>query len=135
MERCIKLFENKKVRTHLDIEKEKQYFAIIDIIEILTETKRPRTYWSDLKSKLKKKGNQMSELIGQLKLESSDWKKYLTDIADTEQVRLIQFIPSYRQRQNFINFQLAASEYSNNKLLKFIFLLLFDKFKISIPII
>lgn len=89
----IKIFEEQKVRTAWDAEQEKWYFSIIDVIEILTGTDRPRKYWSDLKTKLKKEGSQLSENIGQLKLLSSDGKSYKTDVADTEQLfRLIQFI-------------------------------------------
>jgi len=91
----IKVFEEQKVRTAWDAEQEKWYFSIIDVIEILTGTDRPRKYWSDLKAKLKKEGSQLSEKIGQLKLLSSDGKFYKTDVADTEQLfRLIQSIPS-----------------------------------------
>jgi hypothetical protein len=91
----IKLFEEKQVRTLWNEENEKWYFSIIDVIEILTGTERPRKYWSDLKTKLKKEGSQLSEKIGQLKLLSSDGKSYKTDVADTEQLfRLIQSIPS-----------------------------------------
>jgi hypothetical protein len=91
----IKLFEAKKVRTHWDEEKELWYFSIIDVIEALTGTDRPRKYWNDLKTKLKKEGSQLSENIGQLKMMSSDGKFYQTDVADTAQIlRLIQSIPS-----------------------------------------
>lgn len=91
----IKIFEDKKVRTIWDAEQEKWYLSIVDVIEILTGTDRPRKYWSDLKTKLKKEGSQLSEKIGQLKMEASDGKKYITDVADTEQLfRLIQSIPS-----------------------------------------
>lgn len=91
----IKIFEDKKVRTLWDEEKEKWYLSIIDVIEILTGTDRPRKYWSDLKRKLKKEGSELSEKIGQLKMQSSDGKFYNTDVADTEQLfRLIQSIPS-----------------------------------------
>ena len=91
----VKLFESKKVRTHWDEEKELWYFSIIDVIEALTATDRPRKYWNDLKTKLKKEGSELFENIGQLKMMSSDGKFYLTDIADTAQVlRLIQSIPS-----------------------------------------
>ena len=91
----IKIFEEQKVRTAWDTEQEKWYFSIIDVIEILTGTERPRKYWSDLKAKLKKEGSQLSAKIGQLKLLSSDGKSYKTDVADTEQLfRLIQSIPS-----------------------------------------
>ncbi|MBN8567858.1 MAG: hypothetical protein J0M25_14135 [Flavobacteriales bacterium] len=89
-ENAIQLFENKKVRTLWDVENEKWFFSIIDVIEVLTESDRPRKYWSDLKAKLKKEGSQLSENIGQLKMQSSDDKFYKTDVADTEQLfRLI----------------------------------------------
>lgn len=91
----IKLFEEKKVRTLWDEEQEKWFISVIDVIEALTGTDRPRKYWSDLKAKLKKEGSQLSEKIGQLKMQSSDGKFYKTDVADTEQIfRLIQSIPS-----------------------------------------
>lgn len=91
----IKIFEEKKVRTHWDENEEKWYISIIDVIEILTESDRPRKYWSDLKSKLKKEGSEVSEKIGQLKMKASDGKMRLTDVADTQQLfRLIQSIPS-----------------------------------------
>ncbi len=94
-ENAIQLFENKKVRTIWDSEQEKWFLSIIDVIEVLTGTDRSRKYWSDLKSKLKKEGSQLSENIGQLKMQSSDGKFYKTDVADTEQLfRLIQSIPS-----------------------------------------
>jgi hypothetical protein len=94
-ESAIQLFEQKQVRSLWDSEQEKWYFSIIDVIEVLTETDRPRKYWSDLKSKLKSEGSELSEKIGQLKMEAGDGKKRLTDVADTEQLfRLIQSIPS-----------------------------------------
>ena len=94
-ETAIKLFEEKQVRTVWDAEKEKWYISIVDVIEILTGTDRPRKYWSDLKAKLKKEGSELSEKIGQLKMQSSDGKFYQTDVADTEELfRLIQSIPS-----------------------------------------
>jgi hypothetical protein len=92
---AIKLFEEKKVRTIWDDEQEKWFVSIIDVIEILTESDRPRKYWSDLKNKLAKEGSQLSEKIGQLKMQAPDGKMRLTDAADTEQLfRLIQSIPS-----------------------------------------
>ncbi|MDQ6609944.1 MAG: Bro-N domain-containing protein [Bacteroidota bacterium] len=91
----IKLFESKQIRSVWDEQEQKWYFSIIDVIEILTGTDRGRKYWSDLKSKLKKEGSELSEKIGQLKMEAEDGKLRLTDIADTEQLlRLIQSIPS-----------------------------------------
>ena len=92
---AIKLFEEKQVRTQWDAELEKWYISIIDVVEILTDTDRPRKYWSDLKAKLKKEGSELSEKIGQLKMIAEDGKMRITDVADTEQLfRLIQSIPS-----------------------------------------
>jgi DNA-damage-inducible protein D len=91
----IKLFESQKIRSHWDAEKEKWYFSVIDIIEVLTESPRPRKYWNALKTKLQEEGSELSQNLGQLKMQSADGKFYLTDIADTEQLlRLIQSIPS-----------------------------------------
>jgi len=91
----IKLFESKQVRTVWNESEEKWYFSIVDVVEILTGTDRPRKYWSDLKAKLKQEGSELSEKIGQLKMASSDGKYYKTDVADTEQLlRLIQSVPS-----------------------------------------
>jgi hypothetical protein len=91
----VQLFEQKKVRSHYDTEKEIWYFSVIDVIEILTGTDRPRKYWGDLKAKLLKEGSEVSDKIGQLKMEATDGKQRITDVADTEQLlRLIQSIPS-----------------------------------------
>lgn len=95
-ETAIKLFESKRIRVHWNSDSEKWYFSVIDIIETLTGSQNPRRYWSDLKRKLTKEGfSQLYEIIVQLKLESSDGKKYKTDCADTEGLlRIIQSIPS-----------------------------------------
>jgi hypothetical protein len=91
----IKLFENKKVRSHWDQDQQQWYFSIVDVIEILTESPRPRKYWNALKTKLKNEGNESSQNLGQLKMPSEDGKFYKTDVATTEQLfRLIQSIPS-----------------------------------------
>jgi hypothetical protein len=66
MENKIKLFESKHIRSVWNEEEEKWYFSIIDVISVLTDSDRPRKYWSDLKSKLKKEGSELSEKIGQL---------------------------------------------------------------------
>lgn len=94
-ETAIKLFEQKQIRSLWDDEKEKWYFSIVDVVGVLTESERPRKYWSDLKNKLKKEGSELSEKIGQLRLKANDGKFYITDVADTEQLfRLIQSVPS-----------------------------------------
>ena len=92
----IQLFEDQKIRTAWDAEKEEWYFSIIDVISVLTGTANPRRYWSDLKRKLKTEGaNELYEKIVQLKMLSSDGKRYKTDVANTEQLlRIIQSIPS-----------------------------------------
>ncbi len=95
MDKSIKIFEEKTVRSHWDSEQEKWVFSIIDVIEILTDSPNPRKYWSVLKLRLKNEGNQLATNCSQLKMQSSDGKFYLTDVADTEQLlRLIQSIPS-----------------------------------------
>ncbi len=94
-ENSIVLFHQKQVRRHWDEEQELWYFSVVDVIEVLTDNQRPRKYWNDLKKKLQQEGSQLSEKIGQLKMLASDGKKYLTDVADTENIlRLVQSIPS-----------------------------------------
>jgi hypothetical protein len=91
----IKLFEGKQVRSHWDSEKEKWYISVVDVIEVLTESLNPRKYWSVLKTRLKQEGSELATNCSQLKLLAADGKKYLTDVADVEQLfRLIQSIPS-----------------------------------------
>ena len=91
----IKIFEQKQVRSIWNAEEEKWYFSVIDVIEILSGSPRPRKYWNALKTKLKAEGSQLSQNLGQLKLQSADGKFYKTDVADTEQLfRLVQSIPS-----------------------------------------
>ncbi len=92
----IKLFESKQIRTEWSEAKQKWYFAIIDVVEILTGSNNPRRYWSDLKRKLNSEGfSQLYEIIVQLKMISPDGKKYTTDCADAKGLlRIIQSIPS-----------------------------------------
>ena len=63
-----KLFNNETIRTIWNKEEEKYYISIVDLVRVLSESDRPRKYWSDLKSKLKQEGNEVSEKIGQLKM-------------------------------------------------------------------
>jgi len=91
----IKVFENKSIRTLWDEEQEKWYVSVIDVIEVLTGSPRPRKYWNALKTKLKAEGSELSHKLGQLKMTAEDGKMRMTDVADTEQLfRLIQSIPS-----------------------------------------
>ncbi len=92
---AIKLFDSKRIRTVWDEEQEKWFFSIVDVIAVLTESANPRTYWKVLKNRLAKEGNESVTNCNQLKLQAADGKKYLTDVADTEQIlRLIQSVPS-----------------------------------------
>ncbi len=94
-EDSIVLFKQQQVRRHWDDEQEQWYFSVIDVVEILTDSKRPRKYWNDLKKKLSEEGSEVSDKIGQLKMVAPDGKMRVTDVADTEQLlRLIQSIPS-----------------------------------------
>lgn len=95
MKNQIQLFEEKKVRTAWDEESEEWYFSVVDVVEVLTGTDRPRKYWNDLKKKLRIEGSELSDKIGQLKMSAPDGKLRLTDVVSTEQLfRLIQSIPS-----------------------------------------
>lgn len=94
----IQLFEDKRIRTAWDEEKEEWYFSIVDVVAVLTDQPDQRhaaKYWSVLKNRLKKEGNELTTNCSQLKMRSADGKRYNTDVADTEQLlRLIQSIPS-----------------------------------------
>jgi len=94
-ETAIKIFEQKRVRSAWNDDKEKWYFSIVDVVGILTESPNPNNYWKVLKHRLVKEGNESVTNCNQLKMISSDGKYYKTDVADTEQLfRLIQSIPS-----------------------------------------
>lgn len=95
MKSGIKIFEERKVRTIWDEETEEWYFSIVDVVDVLTDSPNPRKYWSVLKNRLKKEGSELTTNCSQLKMPSDDGKKYLTDVASTQQLfRLIQSIPS-----------------------------------------
>ena len=91
----IQIFEDKKVRTVWDDEQQKWYFAIVDVCEVLAESKNPQVYWRVLKNRLKKEGNETVTNCNALKMLAPDGKNRLTDVADMPQLfRLIQSIPS-----------------------------------------
>jgi len=95
MHEAIKIFEEKKVRTLWDDEKEEWYISIIDVIEVLTGSVSPTAYWRKLKQRLKEEGNETVTNCHGLKMKALDGKMRLTDVATTEQLfRLIQSIPS-----------------------------------------
>lgn len=91
----IQLFEDKRIRTAWDEEKEEWYFSIVDVVAVLTDSVDPAAYWRKLKQRLKAEGNETVTNCHGLKMTASDDKKRLTDVADTEQLlRIIQSIPS-----------------------------------------
>lgn len=92
---AIKLFEEYKIRTKWDPEIEDYYYSVIDVIAVLTESKNPNRYWSDLKRKLSDESGQPYENIVRLKLKATDGKMRKTDAANTKQLlRIIQSVPS-----------------------------------------
>ena len=91
----IQLFEDKRIRTAWDAEKEEWYFSIVDVVAVLTDSPNPQTYWRVLKKRLKDEGNETVTSCNALKMTAADGKRRLTDVADTEQLlRIIQSIPS-----------------------------------------
>ena len=92
---AIKIFDQTKIRTVWDSEKEKWYFSVIDVIAVLTESVDATAYWRKLKQRLKEEGNETVTNCHALKMTAPDGKQRLTDVADIEQLlRLIQSIPS-----------------------------------------
>ena len=95
----LKLFEERKVRTVWDDEKEKWYFSIVDVVSVLTDSVDATAYWRKLKQRLKEEGNETVTNCHGLKMKATDGKMRLTDVADTEQLlRIIQSIPSPQGR-------------------------------------
>ena len=94
----IQLFEDKRIRTAWDIEKEEWYFSVVDVVAVLTEQpdyQGARNYWKVMKKRLKDEGNELVTNCNRLKMKAADGKYRLTDVADTEQLfRIIQSIPS-----------------------------------------
>ena len=94
----LQLFEDQPIRTAWDTEAEEWYFSIVDVVRVLTDqpdTRHAAKYWSVLKTRLKKEGSELPTNCSQLKLKSTDGKRYNTDVANTEQLlRIIQSIPS-----------------------------------------
>lgn len=91
----IQLYENQPIRTAWDEEKEEWYFAVIDVVAVLTESKDAKAYWRKLKQRLKEEGNETVTNCHGLKMKAADGKRRMTDVANTEQLlRIIQSIPS-----------------------------------------
>jgi len=94
MDKALVVFQDKKIRRIWH--NNEWYFSVVDIIAALTDSLNPRNYWKVLKHRLKAEGNESVTNCNQLKMQSSDGKFYLTDVADTEQIlRLVQSIPSH----------------------------------------
>ena len=94
-QQALKLFEETRVRTVWDDEQEKWYFSIVDVVAVLTDSSNPQTYWRVLKKRLLAEGNETVTNCNGLKMQATDGKMRVTDVADTEQLlRLIQSIPS-----------------------------------------
>lgn len=91
----IQLFEDKRIRTAWDEEKEEWFFSVVDVIAVLTDSKDPAAYWRKLKQRMREEGNETVTNCHGLKMKATDGKMRLTDVADTEQLlRIIQSIPS-----------------------------------------
>ena len=92
------IFENFRIRRHFNEKSETWFFSVIDIVAALTDQKdfkKAQSYWTTLKGRLKKEGNESVTKCDKLKLEAADGKKYLTDVADVETIlRIIQSVPS-----------------------------------------
>lgn len=90
-----KIFNNSTIRVVWDKEDEKYYISVVDVVEVLSKSDRPRKYWSDLKGKLKQEGSEVSDKIGRLKLKAKDGKYRMTDVVDIKGMfRIIESIPS-----------------------------------------
>lgn len=91
----LQLFEDQRIRTAWDEEKEEWYFSIVDVVGVLTDSSDGRKYWNKLKQRLKEEGSELVTICHQLKLVASDGKRRLTDVVTTEELlRIIQSIPS-----------------------------------------
>ena len=95
MENKIKLFESKKIRTAWNEDEEEWYFSVVDVIDVLTDSANPSTYWRKLKQRLKQEGNETVTNCHGLKMQAIDGKMRMTDVVSTSNLlRLIQSIPS-----------------------------------------
>lgn len=93
--RAIAIFQEKQIQRSWDDELEKWYFSVVDVVGVLSSSIDPRNYWKVLKNRLKDEGSEVVTNCNQLKLEASDGKKYLTDVADTKFMHsIIWHIPS-----------------------------------------
>ena len=121
-ETAVKLFEHRQVRTKWDEDKQKWYFAIVDVIAVLTDSPNPQVYWRVLKKRLLADGNETVTNCNGLKMTAPDGKMRLTDVADTEQLlRIIQSIPSpkaepFKQWLAQVGYEPILQDHLKNKL-------------------
>ena len=118
----IRFFDDKEVRAVWDEEKNKWWFSVVDVVQVLAQTDRPRKYWNDLKTKLKKEESELSEKIGQLKLMAADGKKYQTDMLDSDGIvdlaknfpnnRAMKFLDWFLYSENTIDGQSRKKAYA-----------------------
>ena len=118
----IRFFDDKEVRAVWDEEKNKWWFSVVDVVQVLAQTDRPRKYWNDLKTKLKNGESEVSEKIGQLKLMSSDGKMRETDILDSDGIialaknfpnnRATKFLDWFLYSENTIDGQSKKKAYA-----------------------
>jgi DNA-damage-inducible protein D len=109
----IKLFEHKRIRSQWSEQEQKWYFAIVDVVAVLTESPNPQVYWRVLKKRLKAEGNETVTNCNALKMEAPDGKMRLTDVAEVSQLlRLIQSIPSPKAEP----FKLWLAQVGNERL-------------------
>lgn len=95
LETILNLFEGNEISSTWNSEEEEYYFSVVDVIGALTESSRARKYWNDLKIRLTNEGSELSDKIGQLKMQSADGKYYNTDVLDTKGIlRLVQSVSS-----------------------------------------
>ena len=96
----IRFFDDREVRAIWDDAHSKWRYSIVDVISAITQSPRPRKYWSAMKSKLKKEGSQLSSKVGQLKLIASDGKKYATDcFSQDDIIEVVKIIPSKKSME------------------------------------
>ena len=93
--KSIRFYKDHEVRAIWDEEQSQWWFSIVDIVAAVTESPNPRKYWSVLKTRLKKTGNELTTRCSQLKMTAADGKRYATDcFAQDDIIKLIRVIPS-----------------------------------------
>ena len=95
MKTSIRFYNDREVRAVWDEENAKWWFSAVDIVAAITESPNPRKYWSVLKTRLRKAGNELTTKCSQLKMTAADGKKYATDcFSQDDIIELVKLIPS-----------------------------------------